>query len=300
MTGVGWIAAESLTMEQAKKEEELDSKADGMYSAVLRVNGLEIASGIAQPTVITINLNQPSGLYSLVEMVKSQWKGKTASPAVPKGEQKVLGAVLIMIGLVCVSMGVLVCFPVRTSMYWSGSCFWTGIPFIVTGAVAVLSERRPSCFSRTAAMFLHLVSFGVAIGGIVMVSGDLSPYEWSRRWSWDLDNLCKTRRDDGYYRRYYETTTPEPYDPRVEECKNVFYNLLAVLNGVKVVVLVFTCLALCISLYSLGSGIKRLCCTRALKKEVKEEHPAPGPDSEPLLAAQPPAYEEKVSGVQTV
>ncbi|XP_069089098.1 transmembrane protein 176B-like [Pleurodeles waltl] len=273
-----------------------------MSSSVIRVNGVEVDADTSKPAVINININQPSGLYSLVEMVKSQWKGQktgqATSSVVSKGEQKVLGAVLIMLGLVCVSFGVLLCFLRETSMYWSGSCFWTGFPFIVTGAVAVLSERRPNCLWGTAAYLLHLASLGVAIGGLVMVSGDLSPYKWSTGWPFEPNELCKSQRNDGYYRGYYGTTTPEPYDYRVQECTNALNRLLNMFNGVKVMVLVATCLALCISLYSLGSGIKRLCFTCAPNTE--EEEPTPGQDREPLLAAKPPAYTEKCSEVQTV
>ncbi|KAJ1168647.1 hypothetical protein NDU88_000565 [Pleurodeles waltl] len=262
-----------------------------MSTSFVRVNGVGVATDSSKPTVLNINVNRPSGLSILLDIVKSQWKGCTTPSRTYIGEQKVLGAVMIMIGLVCVSIGVLISFLQIGNMYWSSCCYWTGVPFIVTGAVAVLSERRPNCLWCTAAFLLHLASLGVAIAGLVFVSGDLRPDSWMNRWPLDPEVLCKPPYYD--YRRYGEFPAPEPDDYRAIKCNAEVKKFLNILRGVQVIVLVSTCLALCISLYSLVSGIKGLCCTCARQQE--EEEPTVGQGSEQLMVAEAAPYAEKCS-----
>ncbi|XP_069485010.1 transmembrane protein 176B-like isoform X2 [Ambystoma mexicanum] len=264
-----------------------------MSSNIVKVNGVEVVTDLSKPTIININFNQPSAVHSLLDSAKSVWasKGKS-STVIIKGKQNVVGAMQIIIGLLCVSHAVILSFVREGGMYWAGSGFWTGFPFILTGAVAIHSERRASCFWRSSALLLHLVSLGVAIGGMVIISGDLNPYMWSY-WGEGAD-LCKPQRNY-YYRQFYETTTPEPYDWRVERCKASFNNLLNMFNGMKIVVLMYTSLALILSLYSLGYGIKTLFCASG-----PEEEEATSKDEEPLLTAQPPPYVEKQAKVESI
>ncbi|XP_069089101.1 transmembrane protein 176B-like isoform X3 [Pleurodeles waltl] len=225
-----------------------------MSTSFVRVNGVGVATDSSKPTVLNINVNRPSGLSILLDIVKSQWKGCTTPSRTYIGEQKVLG-------------------------------------FIVTGAVAVLSERRPNCLWCTAAFLLHLASLGVAIAGLVFVSGDLRPDSWMNRWPLDPEVLCKPPYYD--YRRYGEFPAPEPDDYRAIKCNAEVKKFLNILRGVQVIVLVSTCLALCISLYSLVSGIKGLCCTCARQQE--EEEPTVGQGSEQLMVAEAAPYAEKCS-----
>ncbi|XP_078506859.1 uncharacterized protein LOC144767124 isoform X2 [Lissotriton helveticus] len=239
-----------------------------MSSSVVRVNGVAVATDASKPTVLNINVNQPSGLTVLRDIFKSQWKrGCTTTARTHIGEQKVLGAVLLMIGLVCVSMGVLISFLQVGRMYWSSSCYWTGVP----------------C---TAAFLLHLGSLGVAIAGLVFVSRDLRPDVWYHMWSLAPEYLCKSQL--GSYEGYSDAPYPDEY--RVAHCSNEVKRLLSTLRGVQWIVLVSTCLALCISLYSLVSGIKGLCCTCVHQQE--EEETTMGQGSE-LLGKETAPKEEK-------
>ncbi|XP_069485006.1 transmembrane protein 176B-like isoform X2 [Ambystoma mexicanum] len=251
-------AADSPLLHQTSPEQEV-----AMSSNIVRVNGVEMVSEASKPTVINININQPTSLSCPMGFGKNVLKGLKPSSVLFRGEQKVLGAVQIIIGLVCVSFAVMLCFVRVSLMYHISSCFWTGFPFIVTGIASILSESRASCFWHCVAFVLHLLSVSVAIAALCLISYDLNPYYWSYISRWNPDEICNTQSSGGYrgyYRGYYETTTPEPYNWKVEECKNVLLRLLNMFLGMTIVFVVSNCLALCISLYSLGYRIKSLCC----------------------------------------
>lgn len=272
-----------------------------MSSNIIRINGVEVASEPSTPTVINIHINQPSGFASLVESAKKAWKEKSPSaqdagkaPASSvRGEEKVLGAVQIMIGLLCISIAVMICFVQEGIIFFTGSGFWTGVPFILAGAVSIIAEKRGSVCWRSSALLMNLASLAVAIAGIVMVVQDFTWYPWYR---WSPYYLCG-REGDGYYAGSYHPTQG-PTDWRKEECMTVLYKLMYVFNGMRIMLLVATSLALCIALWALGYGCKNLCCIMASQQE--EDVVVVGNDKEPLLASHPPQSPEKLPKVETV
>ncbi|XP_069485002.1 transmembrane protein 176B-like isoform X1 [Ambystoma mexicanum] len=262
---------------------------DVMSSNVVKVNGVEDAINASKPTVINININHQSNLSTLLVAAKSAFSRpspasseegvKNVTPP-QRGEQKVIGAVQIMIGLLCIAVAVIFCFVRNSLIFDLGSGFWTGIPFIVVGAVCIIGEKRATTCWRVSAWLLNWVSLAVAIAGIVIIVQDLI---WRPWYLWSPDYLCNPRIDSRNWGQ--------------GDCKYEFYKLMNVFNGMRIMLLVATCLAMCAALYALGYGCKTLCCDIASEQE-DEELPV-ATDQEPLLTSQP-FPEKKPLNVETV
>ncbi|XP_078506832.1 transmembrane protein 176B-like isoform X2 [Lissotriton helveticus] len=259
-----------------------------MSSNIACVNGVEVASDSCKPTVINININQPSGLATLLKAVKAAWQGqktlsqdagKTPATSV-RGEQKVLGAVQIMIGLLCVFSAVVSCFIQNGPVFYTGSGFWTGVPFILAGAVSIIAEKRGSPCWMSAAWLMNLASLAVAIAGIVMIANDFR----SARYLWSPSYFC-----DGY---------DGSEDQTMDECAAAFSKLSSVLAGVRILLLVVTLLAICIALWSMSYGCKTHCCN--LVSQQEEDVVTVGNDKEQLLASKPLQSPENHPKVETV
>ncbi|XP_069089110.1 transmembrane protein 176B-like isoform X1 [Pleurodeles waltl] len=270
-----------------------------MSSNIIRVNGVEVASEASKPTVINININQPSGVTSMLESAKTAWNGQkilsenaSKTPATRiRGEQKVLGAVQIMSGLVCISLAVMFCLIQEGILFYTGSGFWTGIPFILAGAVSIIAEKRAGPCWLYVAWLMNLASLAVAIAGIVIIANDFIRFPWYR---WSAFYFCK--RESNVYSDDYAPTGPQSRDWQMEQCMDMFSNFMYVLSGMKVMLLVATSLTICIALWSLGYGCKTLCCKLASQQE--EDEVADG-SKEPLAASQP-LSPEKLQKVETV
>ncbi|KAJ1168634.1 hypothetical protein NDU88_000552 [Pleurodeles waltl] len=272
-----------------------------MSSSILRVNGVKVTSEASKPTVINININQPSAVASILESAKTAWKGWKSIPqdagkapaTSVRGEQKVLGAVQIMSGLVCISVAVMFCLVQESAMFYTGSGFWTGVPFILAGAVSIIAEKRASPCWLYAAWLMNLASLAVAIAGILIVANDFMPFPWHQ---WSPFYFCN--RESNVYSGYYAPTRPWSRDWRTEQCMDVFYKFMYVLTGMSVMLLVATSLALCIALWSLGYSCKTLCYKLASQQE--EDVVADAYDKTQVLTSQSLQSPEKLPKVETV
>ncbi|XP_030077882.1 transmembrane protein 176B isoform X2 [Microcaecilia unicolor] len=278
-----------------------------MSSDVVRVNGTDVTTSAPDRTVINITINQGSSLAYLMESVKSLGNGigslgaKTVSVpriTVSKGEQKALGVVQIIVGSIFFAFGILICFVPSNPLNWNGVLFWTGIPFILSGVVSVLTERRPTRCWLLLSPWMNLLSFAVAIAGIVFHAGNL---RWWRIGSdWLYKERCEVRRS---YRVYEPTSSYDNvYDEdkwRVNECKELLRSLMIFDFGVNIILMVLMVLMLCITFFSVGYGWKVLCCGKSSRQGdgVQADQ-----NTESLLAAEahPPPYEEKIGNVETV
>ncbi|XP_029430701.1 transmembrane protein 176B-like [Rhinatrema bivittatum] len=287
-----------------------------MSSSLVRVNGAEVATDARDRTVINITINQGSSLAYLMESVKSLGKsiGPLGSQVKPgnvaltdeqkmpgnvfKGKQKMLGVAQMVLGLVVLAFGILFCTGPFNDLYWSGVLFWTGAPFILSGAVSVLSERRPTRCWLLLAPWMNLVSFAVSIAGIVFLAMDLG---WKSHGEFWYKELCEDRRSSP--RMNDPTPRYDFWDEdkwRLNNCKQELRQLNNLAVGVDIILMVMMILVLCITCFSVIYAWKTLCCNKSSQQtddiQVHE-------DSEPFLSppeAHPPPYEEKIQHAETV
>ncbi|XP_069089107.1 transmembrane protein 176B-like [Pleurodeles waltl] len=251
------------------------AKADTMSSSVMKTNDIEVSSDASKPTVINVNINQPSGLASLLESVKVAMRrqpdakdGDKVSSSIFRGEQKVLGALQIIIGLVCLSFGVIAGFYEEGFMLRTGSGFWTGILFILSGCASIIGEKRASKPWIYIATLMNLLSLCAAIAGFGVSFFDLM---WNPGWLTGFEYFCDPKV---FYRYGYDRITDSlGSDWRVTMCNDALSKLMGLFNGMRIINLVAIVLALCITLYSVGYGIRTLFCapTSQQDKEVMAE-----------------------------
>ncbi|XP_069764031.1 membrane-spanning 4-domains subfamily A member 8-like isoform X5 [Narcine bancroftii] len=90
------------------------------------------------------------------------------------GQMKVLGAMQILIGLTQLVFGVpLSVSMVRTVAGKSGASFWTGIWFIISGAVTVELRRRPTSWNMRVGLLMNGVSVAATCVGVTIYSVSL-------------------------------------------------------------------------------------------------------------------------------
>ncbi|XP_030077859.1 transmembrane protein 176B isoform X2 [Microcaecilia unicolor] len=271
-----------------------------MSSNVVSVNGADVTTNASDRTVINITINQSSSLVYLMESLKSLGVKTIPVPGITmsKGEQKTLGAVQIIVGCIFFAFGILVCFGPYNQLHWNGVLFWTGIPFILSGVVSVLTERRPTRCWLFLSPWTNILSFGIAIVGIVCVASSLG---WWRFDEWYYKNTCESSRS---YRGYEPTSRYDYWKAdedrwRVDDCKEQLRRLTNFGFGVNIILMILMVLELCITFFSVYYDWKILCCG---KSSQQDDGVQADENTDPLLApeAHPPPYEEKIRNVETV
>ncbi|KAM7174577.1 transmembrane protein 176B-like isoform 2-T3 [Macrochelys suwanniensis] len=238
-----------------------------MPTSVVKVNDMEVSTEGSDKTVININISQES---SLAFLVKSMLQGRAklwAKPWAPanqglaegrfRGEQKVLGACQVLLGIVCGAIGVMLCFAPDTQEFWSGSPFWTGALLIISGASCIVSEKRGTGCWVWLASLLTLASVVSATVAVIMGAQDVTWYFGF----YERSNLC-------------DAHSPPPSDSdeywRQQNCREkvrAFQNLFL---GVQLLLLLTMATGLCIGLYSLLYGCWALCCRKQDGAEAAE------------------------------
>ncbi|XP_025033251.1 transmembrane protein 176B-like isoform X2 [Python bivittatus] len=264
--------AASLSLQLAGEE-----GGEAMSGTALRVNGTEVDLQGSDKTVVNINLRQESSLFYLCKGMAALSRRKAASKAQEpadapptrarrRGEQKVLGGAQILLGAVCIGLGVVLSLVLEIPYdyeraIWNGAPFWMGSLFILSGTFSVVGERRGGKWVHLAT-FLNLAS--VVAGSLALTLGvaDISSLTYR---PYFIENLCKHRREEERYRSWDATTGP-PYSgerdqERAKECQEVMWVLMCMLNGVRILLLVLSIAALCIALFCFGYGLHRLCCS---------------------------------------
>ncbi|XP_075771751.1 transmembrane protein 176B-like [Pelodiscus sinensis] len=267
-----------------------------MPGTVLKVNGTEVSAEGSDQTVINISVTQESSLGSLLRALQQLrvQSGARASPGPAKrltasccrGEQKVLGACQILLGILCGAFGALLCFAPYTTEVWSGSPFWTGALLVLSGAVSIVSEMRGTCCWVWLASLLSLASTVAATVAVVIGVGNISWYSSS---SYYLSYLCGS-----------PSPSPSPSGRgwgsddswRERNCRDEVGKLAHLFAGVRLLLVVAMAAGLCIGLYSLLYSCWALCCR---PQEPTED----GENKEPLLppdSVLPPAEEKARDG----
>ncbi|XP_078506843.1 transmembrane protein 176B-like [Lissotriton helveticus] len=236
------------------------AKADATSSSFAKTNDIEVSRDASKPTIINVNINDPSCLASLLERVKTAMRRRPSAKdgdSVSRGEQKVLGAVLIIIGAFCLAVGVIVCFYEEGFVFRTGSGFWTGILFMLSGAASIVGEKRAGKPWLCTATVMNLVSLCAAIAGFGVSVFDLG---WNPGWETGSEYSCDPKVFFRYLSRYgYEKVTLDN-ELRVIECNDSLTKLMDLFNGLRIINLVAIALAMCITLFSIGYGFRTLCC----------------------------------------
>ncbi|XP_075034299.1 transmembrane protein 176B-like [Mixophyes fleayi] len=239
-------------------------------------------------TVINININQRSVLDCLLDTIrtlmtlkKSATDTKPTSGAAP-GARLGLGVCLITLGCISVMLAVIICVVQPSmAMYYAGTHFWVGFPFIVSGALNVVSYRYPKACWGVLAFLGLLASLGVSIGGIVATSDDLNRYWWN-----DLVSVCDKLRNgpDNYSPYGYRVTSPprDYYgsDWDLTRCKTTLQQYQNLMYGLAIMSILMMIWGLCISIIGLGCRLKALCCGCTSETPVEEK-------DEPLISPNP-------------
>ncbi|XP_054847199.1 transmembrane protein 176A [Eublepharis macularius] len=228
-----------------------------MPASLVKVNGTEVSVEGPDKTVVNINISQESSLSYLVKAMAAAGRNmarqkkpasETPEPSAPArvqctGEQKVLGAAQILLGLMCLGLGAVLClFYDYLRAIGSGAPFWMGSLFVVSGILSVLSERRGGGWVFLATFF-NLAS---VVAGCVALSAGVADVDYPPSY-W----MC----DEDEYRAWEGTQRPGD-DWRLERCKN----FLTVVHGVQILLLIFCVAALGIALFCFGFGLRLLCC----------------------------------------
>uniref|UniRef100_A0A8C3XKF2 Transmembrane protein 176B n=1 Tax=Chelydra serpentina TaxID=8475 RepID=A0A8C3XKF2_CHESE len=245
-----------------------------MPTSVVKVNDMEVSTEGSDKTVININISQES---SLAFLVKSMLQGRAkpwAKPWAPanqglaecrfRGEQKVLGACQVLLGIVCGAIGVMLCFAPDTQEFWSGSPFWTGALLIISGASCIVSEKRGTDCWLWLASLLTLASVVSTTVAVIMGAQDVT-------------------RPFGFYERSYlcDASSPPPLGSeswRQQNCRKEVGKFQNLFLGVRLLLLLTMATGLCIGLYSLLYGCWALCCRKQDGAEAAES-------KEPLLSS---------------
>lgn len=257
-----------------------------MPASLVKVNGTEVSVEGPDKTVVNINISQESSLSYLVKAVAAAGRNvarlkapasKTPEPSAPArvqctGEQKVLGAAQILLGLVCLGLGAVLClFHGYVRAIGSGAPFWMGSLFVVSGALSVLSERRGGgCWVLLATIF-NLAS---VVAGCVALSQGVADVNYP-----SSDWICSDYESRPWESRSWENTPSPRYNERLERCKN----LMTIFNGVQILLLIFCVAAVAIALFCFGFGLRTLCCSL---RASSQDYVAVG---DPEV---PPPYEE--------
>ncbi|XP_067850648.1 membrane-spanning 4-domains subfamily A member 4A-like [Heptranchias perlo] len=86
-----------------------------------------------------------------------------------KGEQKALGVTQIMLGIIQVTFGIAHCFSDPITRY-VGMPWWTGVLYIISGALSVSLEKRPNKPLMVGSLVMNIVSTIAAAMGIILYS----------------------------------------------------------------------------------------------------------------------------------
>ncbi|XP_072508344.1 transmembrane protein 176B-like [Notamacropus eugenii] len=255
-----------------------------MSTSVIKVDGMQAVEANFQPTQINIHIHQESALAKLLQTGCSYLKSKIYSQDTHKQSKRVLqaqlalGVSLVLLGVLSCSFGIFLYFGPWIPLQTIGCAFWAGVVAIIAGSGAIIYEKYQStCWGRLAAL-LALISISTALAALVFCSFSLedSPNRFS-----DLEELCE-RSNSSYYRHGgYK-------DWRTNECKEAMDIFLHLFQGIQAMLLALCAVILLVSLASLGTCCRNLCCQNsqlqveegAEKKLLGEESLPPSPCKE--------------------
>ncbi|XP_073191050.1 LOW QUALITY PROTEIN: transmembrane protein 176B-like [Lepidochelys kempii] len=259
-----------------------------MPTSVVKVNDMEVSTEGSDKTVINITVNQESCLAFLVRSML-QRRAKPWAPTSQglakgryRGEQKVLGACQVLLGIVCGAIGVMLCFAPHMEEISSGSPFWTGALFIISGVFCIVSEKRGTGCWVWLALLFTLASVVSATVAVIIGARDMA-------WSFTFT--------EGSYLCGPASPSPTGSEDfwRPQDCRFQFRRLENLFRGVRLLLLLIMATGLCITLYSFLYGCWALCCR-------KQDWAEATGGKEPLLSSDSilPPDKEKAQVVQDI
>ncbi|XP_069837197.1 uncharacterized protein [Dendropsophus ebraccatus] len=177
----------------------------------------------AEGTVVHININQRSPCDCLLDTFKLcreiKKSGPKTEPSHVTGPAAYLGfgVAYVSLGLVSVMLAIIIqVVQPNRSAFFSGLHFWVVFPFLVSGALNLLSFKNPKKVWRAFALIFLLVNLGVSIAGLVFAVTDVDRLRW-RSYSEDLCTSVRNGR-----RNYWDPTKA----PRYQDDYQYDYNLV--------------------------------------------------------------------------
>ncbi|XP_053548362.1 uncharacterized protein LOC128640066 [Bombina bombina] len=245
-----------------------------MPTNIVKVPEGKVSCETSEGSVINIHVNQRSFLDALFDGIRSLRiiKVQKSTSKSTHGAQRGLGASQITLGCICVMLAIIICIGPELRIYWSGTLFWVGFPFIISGALSVVADQRRTFTVNLLSGLSHTVSIGVAVAGLVILAVDLQNLPWFRSW----ENYCDTSEQN--FQWDYRTTARPISDYRLQQCKRVLNIFMRFFGGVQIMILLLIIWGLCISLFSLGFRLKTCCCELSSNTETLMED-----DDEPLM-----------------
>ncbi|XP_044278474.1 transmembrane protein 176B-like [Varanus komodoensis] len=185
------------------------------------------------------------------------------------------GGVQILLGVVCISLGVVVDYERAFYAYfWAGAPYWMGSLFILSGVFTVVGNRRGGCWIPVATILnlASVIAASVALTYGIARIPNLQPF-----YDYKVE-MCRRRVDP-----LRTTSSPgsSDYDWEDEQCKELLWHLLAVAFSVRVLLLIFSCIALGVALCCFAYGIRVMCLKArggAYTKLQDQEVPLPYED----------------------
>ncbi|KAM4032352.1 uncharacterized protein ACNLHF_019622 [Anomaloglossus baeobatrachus] len=215
-------------------------------------------------TVVHININQRSAFDCLLDTFRffgdmKKSGEKTKSSSTPRSSTHLgFGVAYISLGLVSVMLAIIICIArPEIGIFYSGTHFWVGFPFIVSGILNLVAYKFPKKLWMALAFISILVDFGVSIGGMVVAVNDVQRMGWIRGGEGVCDNLLK-----GSNSYYYRTTAPPRYynnyenDYNLSSCKDAFRKLRTFQSGLIIMTLLMMIWGVCLAILRVGCKVK--------------------------------------------
>ncbi|XP_074540310.1 membrane-spanning 4-domains subfamily A member 6C-like [Halichoeres trimaculatus] len=168
--------------------------------------------------------------------------------------QSLLGAVQIMVGLLTIGLGaILFQRPDSPRIYCSYTTnhYWLGLLFILTGAICILSEKRPSPRLVILCVILNIAGVGFALTAIVHFIINVTLLR--------VPSICDS---------YYDSSQTPEEDGKCSEALVLAFMLL---KSINVLLIVLSLLELCAVMASFISGIETLKGSKDNKSPVDSE-----------------------------
>ncbi|KAM5205292.1 transmembrane protein 176B isoform 1-T4 [Hipposideros larvatus] len=262
-----------------------------MTQNMVTVNGVDVASTLAQPTHINIHIHQESALAQLKELFFCRWNIGPPKTRIRYG-QLALGVTQILLGAVSCALGVFLCFGPWMDLRGSGCAFWAGSVAIAAGAGTIIHDKHRSKLSGCVSGLLTLAGVATAVAALAFC---VDSVRWDQADYLIPDSVCD-RPAPATTQTWYGWNQQSRYDDsnwQENECRAFIVMLKNLFQGICIMLLVVCALLVIVSLASLGMGLRSLCgqCSRPLddeeseKKLLGEDSVPPSPSKEKTKAA---------------
>lgn len=235
-----------------------------MARGSVTVNGLEVASGLPQPTHVSVHIHQESVLAQLLKAggALKEFLALRPDRSLSKGRvrsgQLTLGVTQVVLGALSCILGGLLCAGPWTQLQATGCPFWAGSVALIAGAGILVHERRGCKCSGWAAGLLTLAALATALAAAALCTLTFMAPDYVY-----IDFAC----DLGSWRE--------------ERCRNYLKMVTNMYRGLRALLLAVFLLQGIVSFASLGLSVRRACDRSPLPLEEESEKKLLGASSAP-------------------